>query len=86
MRIKEGFKLRKVCGNAIVVAVGDNTDLNGLVTLNATGEYLWSILSNGAQEEQIAQALVQKYNIDIKTARRDANDFILQLKGAGLLA
>jgi hypothetical protein len=86
MKIKDGYKLRSVCGSAIVVAVGKAVaDLNGLVTLNETGEYLWSILENGSEPEALARALSEEYSIDEVQAKTDVVNFISQLKGAGLV-
>lgn len=86
MKIKEGYKLRRVCDSAIVVAVGKAVvDLNGLVTLNETGEFLWSILENGSEPEELARALSEEYSIDAQQAKTDTEEFILQLKGAGIV-
>ncbi|HZJ78705.1 MAG TPA: PqqD family protein [Clostridia bacterium] len=86
MKIKEGYKLRRVCDSAIVVAVGNAVaDFNGLVTLNETGEKLWTILENGASKQQLIDALVQEYSIEPSLAIADTKDFISQLKGAGLI-
>ena len=42
MKIKEGFILREVAGNYIVVAVGSAVkQFNGVITLNETGAFLW---------------------------------------------
>jgi len=45
MKVKEGYMLREVAGNSVVVAVGKATlDFNGLITLNSTGTFLWKLL------------------------------------------
>ena len=44
MKLKDGFVLRKVGGDNIVVPTGDTLDLNMMVTLNETGRFLWEKL------------------------------------------
>ena len=42
MKIKDGFMLRKVGGQNVVVAVGKaSRDFNGIIRLNDTGRFLW---------------------------------------------
>lgn len=42
MKIKEGFVLRNMGGQAVVVSIGSASKVfNGMVKLNETGEYLW---------------------------------------------
>ena len=42
MKIKEGYRLRKVGNNSIVVAVG-GINFTGLITVNETGTFIWKI-------------------------------------------
>ena len=65
MKIKEGYKLRKMCGKSIVVAVGKNaSDFNGMVTLNESGELLWERLLQGAEESDLIKMLIDEYGVD----------------------
>ncbi len=86
MKIKPGYKVRKMCGSSIVVAVGkESTDFNGMITLNDSGELLWEKLSLGAEIEELAALLCAEYGIDSATATADALEFTEKIKGAGLL-
>lgn len=86
MKIKSGYKLRKMCGSSIVVAVGKTaTDFNGMVTLNESGELLWERLSQGADEADLVKLLTDEYGIDNATAADDVSEFISKIKGAGFL-
>ena len=86
MKIKEGYKLRKMCGTSIVVAVGKNaSDFNGMVTLNESGEMLWERLLTGADEADLIKLLVDEYGVDEKTAADDVNEFISKIKGEGFV-
>ena len=41
MKIKEGFLLRQVSGQVVVLPTGNELDLNMMITLNDTGAFLW---------------------------------------------
>lgn len=86
MRIKEGFILRQVAGNYIVIAVGDEAvDFNGMITINETGAFLWEILSKGATKEEMLEKLMAEYDVDEETAKKDITDFLIKLNDGKLL-
>lgn len=85
MKIKEGFMLRQVAGNYIVVPVGAaSVDFNGMLTLNETGAFLFKALQQGAQKDELADALLKEYDVDRSTAETHIDKFIEKLKGADL--
>ena len=86
MRPKEGFLLRELDGTAIVVATGAALgEFSGLITLNATGTFLWKRLEQGATEEELVAALLGEYEIGEEIARRDVKAFLDRAMTAGLL-
>jgi len=86
MKIKPGYKLRKMCGSSIVVAVGKaSSDFNGMVTLNESGELLWQRLVEGAEISDLIALLIKEYDIDEATAKSDVQEFISKIEGAGFL-
>jgi hypothetical protein len=86
MKIKDGFILREVAGNYIVVAVGDAVkEFNGVINLNETGAFLWKILQEGATEEQLKEKLLGEYDVSSEIAERDVKIFINKLSEAGLV-
>lgn len=86
MKIKDGFILREVAGNYIVVAVGNAVkDFNGVITLNETGSFLWKKLENDATEEELKSALLEEYDVSEEIASRDIGAFIKKLTDAGLV-
>lgn len=87
MKIKEGFVLRNICDEYIVVAVGRQTlDFKGLIKLNETGAFLWEQLKNECGEEELLAALRAEYDVDEATAKADIAAFLASLKEASLLA
>ena len=71
MKIKEGFLLRKVAGETVVIPTGETLDLNIMITLNGTGEFLWNRLQQDTTEEALVAAMLED-NLDMVVGcRRD---------------
>lgn len=87
MKIKEGFVLREVAGNSIVVAIGkEAVNFNGMLTINGTGTDLWKMLEKGADKAQLLEGLKKEYEIsDEETVKADIDAFVKKLSEAGLL-
>ena len=87
MKIKDGFLLKKVGGQNVVVALGEaSRSFNGIIRLNDTGEFLWRQLQQEKTEEQLLAALTAEYDIDPEQAKADITEFIGTLRKAALLA
>ena len=86
MKIKPGFLLREVAGNTVAVPVGSGTvNFNGMITLSETGALLWKKLENGATEDELVSAMLEEYDIDDATARRDIKAFTDKLIKVGII-
>ncbi len=86
MKIKDGFILRQVAGEYVVVNVGFEVNLNGLITLNDTACTMWKRLEQGAELPELTEALLEEYDVDEQTASAAAARFVEKLKGLDLLA
>jgi len=85
MKLKNGFILREVGGECVVVPTGADIDLNGMITLNKTAKTLWLRLENGAEIDDLVSALIEEYEVDEDKARSSAVAFVEKLKGHGFL-
>jgi hypothetical protein len=86
MKIKDGFILREVAGNYIVVAVGDAVKgFNGVINLNETGAFLWKLLEKGCEKEDLLNALLEEYDVEKSVAESDVSAFITKLTEASLV-
>lgn len=86
MKIKEGYILRKVGTQNVVVAVGEaSRDFNGIIRLNETGRFLWEQLSEDKTEEQLTAALLEHYEVSEDKAKADVKAFADKLRGAQLV-
>ena len=80
MKIKEGFLLRQVAGQTVVLPTGDELDLNMMITLNGTGAFLWELLQNETTEEEMVKALLAEYDVDEARARESVAAFVNKLR------
>lgn len=84
MKIKDGYRLRKVGSKSVVVAPG-GINFTGLITVNETGTFIWNMLADGAEPNAISEALARECGIGIDEVIDDVNSFIEALKGADIL-
>ncbi len=86
MKINENFLLRDVAGQKVVLPVGEAAEkFNGMIRLNDTGIYLWTLLEQDTDEEALLSAMLRDYEIDEETARADIHRFVETLRRAGIL-
>lgn len=86
MRIKEGFVLREVAGQIVVIATGEaSKGFHGMIKLNATGKDIWLGLSEGKQEADIISDLQAKYQVELKQIEQDVKEFISRMTELGFL-
>ena len=86
MKLKNGFILRDVGGECVVVPSGADIDLNGMITLNATAKTLWQRLEQEATAEELVATLLAEYEVDEATARGAVERFIATLQENDFLA
>lgn len=85
LKLKEGFVMRKVAGETVVLPTGDKLKLNMMITLNGTGAFLWERLQAGATEADLVKALLDAYNVDEERATRSVQAFVENLRKNGFL-
>jgi hypothetical protein len=76
---------REVMGETLIVPIrAGAADLNALYVLNSTGSSLWRNLDGHRTRDQLVDVLVDNFEVDHETARRDVDDFLASLGKAGL--
>ena len=86
MRIVKKFVLREIAGEYVLVPVGETArELNGIVTVNALGAFLWNLLQQEQTEETLLQAVLAEYDVDAERARKDIRNFIQLLRDNRLM-
>ena len=88
MRIKEGFTLRTVLGEYIVVAEGlAQIKFKKILNLNASAAFIWQqVAGREFTVEQIACLLVERYGIPQEMALKDAATISETWKEQGVLS
>jgi len=84
MKIKDGFLLKEVAGNHVVLPVG-KMDFDGVITLNETGVFIWKQLENSTTREKILSAFLDVYEVSEEKAREDLDAFLQILIKADLI-
>lgn len=88
MKFKEGCKVRSMAGENIVIMQGNaGKDMTRIISLNDSSLHLWNSLQGKDFEvADVAQALLDEYEIDDETAQRDAAAWVEKLVECGLIA
>lgn len=87
MKLREGFMLKKILDDYIVVPTGNNiVDFAVAVSLNETGAFLWNQLVDEKSVEELAQALAAEYDVSADEVMQDVVEFVEMLKTNNFLA
>lgn len=86
MKIKQGFVMRDVAGQAVAIATGEaSKSFHGMVKLNDTGAVIWNGIEKGLDEAEIAEQLATSYDVEVGQALKDVESFIARMRDAGLV-
>ena len=80
MKIKGNYIKRTIAGEHMLVPVGQSAmEHPGLFAMNETASFIWDILQECSDTDQIVERLLEEYDTDEETARKDMNTFIGKL-------
>ncbi len=87
MKTKNGFRLRNICGENIIVAEGiDNIDFSRIISMNESSAFLWQkVAGKDFTEEDLVSYLTEEYEVDETTATADVKKLIVKWKEAGII-
>ena len=87
MKIKDGYKIRNIAGENVIVSIGTlNVNLTKVISLNPTSVWLWEQLGNEEfDDEKVADMLTDNYEVGREQALSDARAWIESLRSANLL-
>ena len=86
MKIKEGFVLRNVVDEFIVMPTGDNiAKFEGAVVLNEVSAFIFKQLENPVSREDLLAAMLDEYDVDEATAAADLDALLEKLADMGVL-
>ena len=87
MKFKEGYKVRSMAGENVVIMQGAaGSDMTRIISLNDTSLLLWNALQGKEFEvADVAAILIGEYEIDADIAERDAKAWVEKLQECGLV-
>lgn len=86
MRLIEDHILRKVHGNVVLVPLSDReTDFNGMIVLNHTGEFVCKMLQQDTDRDRLAAGLAREYEMEPEQVEEDLDAFLSQLDSCHML-
>lgn len=86
MKVKKDFVLKLVADEYVVVPTGEKVvDFTAMISLNETAAFIWNVLQNDVEMDDIVVELIKEYEIAEDMAKKDTVNFVSKLKEADLL-
>ena len=88
MKIKEGFVLREVCGERVIVGEGLSAiNFGKLLALNETAAWLWKQAQDMGDFtiEALAEKLCEEYEVEADEAKADVEQMVAEWQNVGVL-
>lgn len=86
MKLKDGFITHDSDKKQIMVAVGDAADkFHGLVRSNKTAAFIIECLKQESTEEQIVDAILEKFDVSRDMVTKDVHRIIADLRKIGAI-
>ncbi len=86
LRIRDGFVLRNVVDEYIVMPTGDNiAKFAGSVVLNEVSAFVFEQMKNPVSCEDLLMAVLAEFDVDEKTARADLDELLGTLRDLKLI-
>lgn len=86
MKIKEGFALRKIAGEFIVMPTGSNiASFDGAIALNEVAVFIFEKLQNPASKDDLLIAVLNEYDVEKEVAERDIDAITAQFAEMGII-
>ena len=86
MKLKEGFVLRTISGQTVVLPTGGDLDLSMMIKLNDTGRFIWERLEKGVEMEELVEDMLKEYDVSREKATEYIEQFVQKVKANGFLA
>ncbi len=87
MRINSRYKLRNLAGESVLFLQGEvDGKTSKLMTFNEASVLLWNnFCDKDFETEDVANFILSEYDIDVQTARKDAEEWVEVLRKYGVL-
>lgn len=86
MKILKQYIIRTVADETLLVPVGETAkDFNGMITFRGIGAFIWNNIELVESLDELVAKIIDEYEIDEKTAKIDAHEFVGKLLKAGMI-
>lgn len=87
MKIKPGFQVHSVCGENIIMALGEeNVDFSHIIALNESSLLIWNKMNEGVDNiDDLTKCITDEYDVDDDTARKDVEALVSKLVKYGVV-
>ncbi|MBR5812133.1 MAG: PqqD family peptide modification chaperone [Alistipes sp.] len=87
MRIKQGYKVREIAGENVVIMQGHGgVDMTRVIALNDSSILLWNnLLDIDFSTDDVKHILLENYEVEEAIAAADAQAWIEKMQQAGLV-
>lgn len=86
MKLKSGIIIERTGDEYVAVATGEAAkNFNGLVRNNKTANFIFEQLQTEKTEDELIEALLNKYDVSREKAAKDVASLIAKIREAGLI-
>ena len=86
MRIRNGFLLKEISdGYAAIPYLKNYKNPGAIIALNETGAFLWQLLQDETNIENLEDAVIQRYGIEPEIAKMAVSKFTESLRECDFL-
>lgn len=86
LKVKDGYILREVMGDYIVMPAGDNMKkFEGALVLSETSAFVWEKLQKNVSKSDLLKDVLAEFDVDEATASKDIDDLIEKLKSLDVI-
>ena len=87
MRIKDGFTLRELCGEHVVIGEGlSQVNFNKILSMNDSAGYLWKeVQGKDFTLEDLVKLLTDRYEVSAEVAMEDVKRMVSVWQEHGVL-
>lgn len=84
LKTREGFIMRQLGNEYMVVAVGEAAKyFNGMIRLNETGAFFWENMEKGIEKSALVDKMLERFDdLDRETAEKDLDEFVAKIRFA----
>lgn len=84
MKIKTDYILKNIAGENVLMLLSSKQERK-IITLNETALFLFNLIAEGKDRENLINLLLEEYDLDEKVAASDVDAFISTLRKADIL-